>query len=138
MTYDQGGEPGAVLEVGSIEVAPVTPAKVSKGLQTWVGYGAAALSAGVAAFVEAAGGDLSDTMRIALLALSGVLVAITNRNRSDQARELTRAEATVRAAVAAAPALPVLSMPEPRRDPNVELSDSMPSELHPPAEVEPE
>lgn len=136
MTYDQGGEPVAVLEVGSIGVAPVTPAKVSKGLQTWVGYGAAALSAGVAAFVEAAGGDLSDTMRIALLALSGVLVAITNRNRSDQARELTRADATVRAAVA--PALPVLSMPEPRRDPNVELSDSMPSELHPPAEVEPE
>lgn len=121
------------LSSGVVELAAVQPAKVSKGLQTWVGYGVAALSAGVAAFVEAAGADLSDTVRIALIGLSGVLVAITNRNRSDQARELTRAEATVRAAAMAAPALPVLEAA--RRDPNVELSDAMPSELHPPTDV---
>ncbi len=125
--------PTVELSSGVVELAAVQPAKVSKGLQTWVGYGVAALSAGVAAFVEAAGGDLSDTVRIALIGLSGVLVAITNRNRSDQARELTRAEATVRAAAMAAPALPVLETA--RRDPNVELSDAMPSELHPPTDV---
>lgn len=120
------------LSSGVVELAAVQPAKVSKGLQTWVGYGVAALSAAVAAFVEAAGVDLSDTTRIALVALSGFLVAITNRNRSDQARELTRAEATVRAAAATAPMLPLV---ESRRDPNVELSDVMPSELHPPADA---
>lgn len=87
------------------------PAKVTKGLQTWIGYGLTAASIAaviVLALLQAADAgsiDLPPQIYSVLLLAATVLGGITGRNRSDQAVAITRG--------AAPPVTMVLTSPSP-------------------------
>ena len=82
------------------ETSPAeAPAKVTKGLQTWVGYGltfASVAAVIVLALLQAADAgsiDLPPQIYSVLLLAATVLGSITGRNRSDQAAAITRGQA---------------------------------------------
>lgn len=76
--------------VDAVLAIPAVQRKVSAGWQTWQGYGYAAAS-GLGAVLGLADVLHMPSWLVATFAgLSAVLVALTGKNRSDQARDLNR------------------------------------------------